>query len=191
MEWSTYHNYTFKYFNKRLTYWTENYYKHVYIEPQAGFKVTVNLFSFLTFLLNYVLTQNKKLFCVFVYFYKAFDYLVRPNIWHKLFKFGVSGKLFSFIQSMYAHVLSRVKLYGETYLILKVIWELDKANHWVLFLFLMYLNDLENNFHQGFRQCWYRSIETIFIDVCWWYCSYSKLSWRNTDKSWYFIWILF
>jgi len=49
------------------------------------------------------------LYTAFVDFTKAFDYLVRDVIWHKLIKYGVRGKIMDIINSMYENVRSRVK----------------------------------------------------------------------------------
>jgi len=53
------------------------------------------------------------LYTAFVDFTKAFDYLVRDVIWHKLIKYGVRGKMLDIIKSMFEHVRSRVK-YNNT-----------------------------------------------------------------------------
>ena len=38
-------------------------------------------------LISHVINQGKKLYCAFVDFTKAFDYVVRENLWYKLIKF--------------------------------------------------------------------------------------------------------
>ena len=45
-------------------------------------------------LLSHMINNNKKLYCSFIDFSKAFDYIVRPNLWQKLIILGVRGKLF-------------------------------------------------------------------------------------------------
>jgi len=63
--------------NTRLTHWAENY--NIYVEAQAGFRAkmgTVDNIFVLSNLIKHVLNENKKLYCVFVDFSKAFDYLV-------------------------------------------------------------------------------------------------------------------
>ena len=51
----------------------------------------------------------KKLYCAFVDFTKAFDYVVRDNLWFKLVKLGLRGNILNIIKSMYDSVKSRVK----------------------------------------------------------------------------------
>ena len=52
------------------------------------------------------------MFCAFVDFTKAFDYVVRDIVWYKLIKLGIGGKILNIIMSMYKHVKSKVKLHN-------------------------------------------------------------------------------
>ena len=63
-------------------------------------------------IINLMLSSNKKLFCAFVDFTKAFDYVVRDIVWYKLIKLGIGGKILNIIMSMYKHVKSKVKLHN-------------------------------------------------------------------------------
>ena len=93
--------------NNRLSSWAEKY--NVLIEAQAGFRANMstvdNIFA-LQGLTSHVLNQGKKLFCVFVDFSKAFDYVVRDN---KLTQLGIRGNILNIIKSMYNGVKSKVK----------------------------------------------------------------------------------
>ena len=60
-----------------------------------------------------MLNSGKKLFCAFVNFTKAFDYVVRDNVWLKLVKLEMRGEMLNIIRSMYSLVKSRVKLLNE------------------------------------------------------------------------------
>ena len=96
--------------NNRLTDWSEKYY--VLIEAQAGFRVnmsTVDDVFVLHSLFTLVLNQGSKLYCAFIDFTEAFDYVVRDNLWYKMIKLGIRGKILNFIKSMYSVVKSRVK----------------------------------------------------------------------------------
>jgi len=68
---------------------------------------------------------------------------VRPNIWYKLFKLGIRGKLFKIIQSMYSQVRSRVKLLGETGDFFESFLWVRQGESLSPLIFSMYLNDLE------------------------------------------------
>ena len=96
--------------NDRLSKWAENY--SVLIEAQAGFRpgmsTTDNIFVFHG-LISHILNQGSKLFCAFVDYTKAFDYIVRENLWYKMIKYGLRGKILNIIISMYSKVKSTVK----------------------------------------------------------------------------------
>ena len=71
--------------DNRLCEWAESY--NIYIAAQAGFRsklgITDNVFV-LQGILNHVLNKGKQLFCAFINFSKAFDYVNRDNLWSKL-----------------------------------------------------------------------------------------------------------
>ena len=97
--------------NTRLTNWAETYY--VYIEAQAGFRSemgTVDNVFVLHGLITHLINQGKKLYCAFVDFKKAFDFINRDIIWYKLIKLGVRGNILNVIKSMYQNVKSKVKI---------------------------------------------------------------------------------
>ena len=52
---------------------------------------TIDNIFVLNSLVNHFLNQGKQLFCVFIDFTKAFDYVVRDNLWYKLIKEGEKG----------------------------------------------------------------------------------------------------
>ena len=85
-----------------LNNWAEEY--QIYIEVQVGFRsnmsTTDNIFI-LHGVINNFLNYGLKLYCAFVDFTKAFDYINREVIWYKLIKIGVRGKILNVIQSMY------------------------------------------------------------------------------------------
>ena len=88
--------------NNRLSEWAELYF--ILIIAQAGFRShmsTVDNIFVLHSLISHVLNQGKKLYCVFIDFTKAFDYVVRDNLWYKLVKLGLRGKILNIVKSMY------------------------------------------------------------------------------------------
>ena len=135
--------------NNRLTEWAEEY--AIYIEAQAGFRAnmsTTDNIYVLHGLINHFKNRGNRLYCAFVDFTKAFDYVNRDVIWYKLIKIGVRGKILNVIKSMYEHVISRVKINN-------VVSEGFESNLGVRqgeclspFLFAMYLNDLEDVYIQ-------------------------------------------
>ena len=95
-------------------------------------------------LINHVLNANEQLFCLFVDYSKAFDYLVRPNIWYKLYKLGLRGKLFNVIHCIYSSVKTKVKLFGESGEMFESFLGVRQGECLSPFIFSMYLNDLED-----------------------------------------------
>ena len=49
-------------------------------------------------------SQGKLLYCAFVDFTKAFDFINGDILWHKLIKLGVRGKALNIIRNMYENV---------------------------------------------------------------------------------------
>ena len=71
--------------NTRLDNWAEIY--GVYIEAQNGFRRergTIDNIFILQQLLHSYISNCKTLYTCFIDFSKAFDYIVRDNLWYKL-----------------------------------------------------------------------------------------------------------
>ena len=82
------------------------------MEAQAGFRKnsgTVDNIFVLHGVINHMLNENKKLYVAFIDYTKAFDYVVRENIWYKLLNYRVRGKIIDVIRSMYENIKSKVK----------------------------------------------------------------------------------
>ena len=61
---------------------------------------TVDCIFDLHSLISHVLHQGKKLYCVSIDFTKAFDCVMRVNLWYKLVKHGLRGKMLSIVKSI-------------------------------------------------------------------------------------------
>ena len=105
-------------------------------------RTTDNIFI-LNNLIILCLNKNERLFCAFVNFAKAFDFIVRDVLWFKLIKLGVRGKLLDITKSIYTSVKSRVK--HETFLSepFECYIGVRQGESLSPFLFAMYVNDLE------------------------------------------------
>ena len=96
--------------NNRLNNWAENY--HIYIDAQAGFRKhmgTIDNIFVMHSLIKHFINEGKRLYAALIDFTKAFNYVVRENLWLKLIKTGVRGKMLDVIMSMYKCVKSVVK----------------------------------------------------------------------------------
>ena len=139
--------------NNRLTSWVERY--NVYIEAEAGFRSEMstsdNIFV-LHGIITHMINQGKKLYCSFIEFSKAFDYVERNSLWSKLIKFGIRGKMMTILKGMYFSVKSRVwfnnKLSHEFSCFLGV----RQRESLSAFLFSMFLNNIEEHLElNGFK----------------------------------------
>ncbi|MCG7877024.1 MAG: reverse transcriptase family protein, partial [Candidatus Thiodiazotropha endolucinida] len=130
--------------NNRLNDWAEQY--NIYIEAQAGFRKcmgTVDNIFILNSLITHCLNHNERLYCAFIDFTKAFDFVVRDILWFKLLKIGVRGKILDIIKSMYKIVKSRVKHNNLLSQAFTCNLGVRQGECLSPFLFSMYLNDLQ------------------------------------------------
>ena len=133
--------------NNRLTDWAETY--SVFIEAQAGFREnmsTVDNIFVLHGLITHFLNNSKRLFCSFIDFSKAFDYVVRDILWFKLIQYGVRGKILDIIVSMYRDIKSKVKLNNKLSDEFSCMTGVRQGECLSPILFAMYANDIEQEF---------------------------------------------
>ncbi len=146
----------------------EKYY--VYIEAQAGFRKnmsTIDHIFVLHGLISHVINKGSKLYCAFVDFSKAFDYIVRENLWFKLIKIGIRGKIFNVIKSMYANIKSRVKFNNNLSEGFSCELGVRQGECLSPFLFAMYINDLEDEFYlKGFEGIDIGMIKILLLFIC-------------------------
>ena len=131
--------------NNRLSFWADAY--GVYIEAQAGFRAnysTVDHIFNLHGVMSHLLNHSKKLYCAFLDFRKAFHYIDRNFLWHKLIGLGIRGRIFDVIQSMYSVGKSRVQVGAEQTDEFECLLGVRQGECLSPFLFAMYLNDIKN-----------------------------------------------
>ena len=136
--------------NIRLNFWAESY--DILIEEQAGFRSnrsTVDNLSVLHSIINSALQNGKKLFCAFLDFRKAFDYLNRDCLWFKLLDYGLRGNIFIVIKSMYCEVKTRVRYGGETSNTFNSFLGVRQSESLSPLLFSMYVNDMREMLHES------------------------------------------
>ena len=82
---------------------------------QVGFRpnhsTLDNIFA-LQILTKFYISERKQLFCAFVDYSKAFDFIDRVYLWQKLLNSNINGKVFNVIKNMYenANHMFRSKL---------------------------------------------------------------------------------
>ena len=78
---------------------------------QAGFRPkhsTLDHIFALHILSNYYIDRKKQLFCAFVDYSKAFDFIERTHLWQKLLDSNINGKVLNVVKNMYANAKSQV-----------------------------------------------------------------------------------
>ncbi|MCG7875884.1 MAG: reverse transcriptase family protein [Candidatus Thiodiazotropha endolucinida] len=132
--------------NERLSNFLEE--NNLLKENQAGFRKhysTVDHIYSLYSLVELLKTENKKLFCCFVDFSKAFDSVWRIGLWKKLLHTSVTGKFLKVLQSLYAEVKSCVTLNGENSPFFTSNRGVRQGDNLSPALFSIFLNDLEDH----------------------------------------------
>ena len=133
--------------NQRLLQWDKEY--CIITDAQFGFKPglsTVDAIFVLQSLINRTLQKKNKLFCCFVDYQKAFDFIDRSNLWTKLIKQGITGKMFSIIRSLYSNVKACVKHNGHHTDYFSPTSGLMQGEVMSPILFSLYINDFEMHF---------------------------------------------
>ena len=106
---------------------------------------TDHIFS-LNGLISHYLNNNKTLLCEFIDFSKAFDYIVRDNLWYKLIKLSIRGNILTVVMSMYQNVKYKIKFDGEKSDTLACYTGVRQGECLSPFLFSMVINNLEDEF---------------------------------------------
>ena len=87
----------------RIRTWAEQ--NSLLLEYQFGFrkgKSTIDCVFVLSSIINKVLNhENKKLYCAFIDFPKAFDVVYRNRVWLKMIRYGASLKVVKILKSTY------------------------------------------------------------------------------------------
>ena len=141
--------------NNRLHFWAESY--DISIEEQAGFRSnhsTLDNLFVLHSIFNSALQNEKKFFCAFLDFHKAFKYLNRDCLWFKLLDYGLRGNTFNVIRStcMYGEVKTRVRYGGETSNTFNRCLGVRQGESLSTLLFSMYVNDMREMLHESGSQ---------------------------------------
>ena len=130
--------------NERLNkYLNDN---HLIGEEQAGFRENYSTTDHIFVLhstLDLYLSQNKRIYCAFIDYKKAFDSIDRTSLWQKLFQNGVRGKVFRVIRNMYANLKSCVMNNNETSKFFKCNIGVRQGENLSPILFALYLNDFQ------------------------------------------------
>jgi hypothetical protein len=97
--------------NSRLVKWSEE--NDILTDAQFGFRPclgTTDAIFALHSLISNTSRNGKHLYCCFIDYIKAFDSVAHVQLWIKLSRIGITGKLLSVIKSMYSKLKVGVRL---------------------------------------------------------------------------------
>ena len=115
-------------------------------ENQAGFRQhhsTLDHIFTLKSLIDIYFKKQKKMFCAFIDYSKAFDSVWRPGLWYKLIKSGITGKMYTLIYNMYQDIRSCVTVNGECSQFFNSYIGVRQGENLSPMLFSIFVNDLE------------------------------------------------
>lgn len=129
-------------------------YHNILEENQAGFRSgysTADHIFTLYALTEILKNRNKKLYCSFIDFSKAFDSVWRVGLWMKLLGNSINGKIFRTIYNLYQNIKSCVKHSGNQSGFFQSYCGVRQGENLSPILFSLFLNDLEEFLES--RQC--------------------------------------
>ena len=98
---------------------------------------------------NSFINSGEKLYTFIIDFSKAFDYVVRDNVWYKLLQSGIGGNILKIILSMYKCAKTNIFINGQTSASFKYKLVVRQGKCLSPFFFAMYVNDMEEALYRG------------------------------------------
>ena len=110
---------------------------------RQGYSTTDNIFI-LHILLELLKGTKKNMYCAFIDFEKACDFVWPIGLWQKLLSSNINGKCFRIIFNMYDGIRSRIVHNGSKSEYFQCNIGVRQGENLSPFLFSLYLNDLLN-----------------------------------------------
>ena len=120
---------------------------------QAGFRPefsTLDHIFTLHTIIEYYKSKNKRIYCAFVDYSKAFDMIDHTSLWLKLLNAGISGKVFNVIHNLYARAKSCVKCNSDMSSFFNCNIGVRQGENLSPILFAIYLNDFQSTLSESY-----------------------------------------
>ena len=134
----------------------------------SGFSTTDHMFA-LKYLIDIYLSKRKRLYCCYIDHSKAFDTISRSELWSKLLKCNVSGKIFRVVYNMYKSAKSCVAINGLLTDNFSCLIGVRQGENLSPLLFSLYLNDLQEflqEAHMGLKEIRDLATHTFDNNLC-------------------------
>ena len=138
--------------NSRLTKFLTD--RAIIGEEQAAFREdysTLDHVFVLNELVNLYLHKNKRMYCCFIDYQKAFDTINRSALWGKVIENGINGKLLRVIYNMYESAKSYVKQETMISGLFACNMGVRQGENLSPLLFALFLNDFESSISRKFN----------------------------------------
>ena len=132
--------------NCRLTVYLEDLGKIG--NEQAGFRggySTLDHIFTLSSIIDLYLFKKKRIYCAFVDYKKAFDFVNRTSLWEKVVSEGISGRILTVVYNIYANAKSCVKVQNKLSDLFPCNVGVRQGENLSPLLFAIYLNDFESS----------------------------------------------
>lgn len=132
----------------RINKWCEE--ENIFCDEQFGFRdnrSTADAIFLLHTIIQKVLSKKEKLWCAFIDYQRAFDTVVRDELWIKLLQSGVSCKMINMIRNIYSNVKCCVKISSSMSMsdFFDVTLGLKQGEPLSPLLFILFINDISAN----------------------------------------------
>ena len=121
---------------------------------QAGFRPkhsTLDHIFALQTLSSYYISKGKQLYCAFVDYSKAFDFIDRTYLWQKLLDSKINGKVLNVIKNMYINAKSQVSVNNKLSDPFPCQMGVRQGENLSPLLFAIYLNDFKKFLSEKFN----------------------------------------
>ena len=115
-------------------------------DEQAGFRFgysTMDHIFTLHAIINMYLGKGKRVYCAFIDYKKAFDFIDRSSLWSKMLGMGINGKIINVIRNLYSQAKSCVKSDGYLSDYFSCNVGVRQGENLSPLLFAIFLNDFE------------------------------------------------